>query len=125
MSPGSVKHDEHIVFSLSMAFFPTNRQPEPVSGESIFLPSDDLPGGYLNHGWLDDTIVVGAGLRDEVCNSILVDVATALRGHTLCTVGNGTSAAEAAEIREAAERREATEIHGTVQNSQPRMDTPA
>lgn len=85
MSPGSVKHDEKVVFSVSMAFFPTKRQPEPGSGESIFLPSDDLPGGYLNHGWLDDTIVVGAGLRDEACNSILVDVATALRGHTLCT----------------------------------------
>lgn len=37
----------------------------------------------------------------------------ALRG------GNGTAVAKAAE------RREATEIHGTVENSQPRMETPA
>lgn len=73
-----------------MAFFPTKKD-----AESAALPDDtspfskqvvDTPGGWLNHGWLDDTLVVGAGLRDEQYDSIHVPVRDALQGHTLCPI---------------------------------------
>jgi hypothetical protein len=84
---GSVKIDEHVVFSVSMAFFPTKSTTEleaSAEWESPWRESGDTPGGYLSHGWLDDTLVVGAGLRDEAYDSIHLPVATALRGHALC-----------------------------------------
>lgn len=81
---GSVEIDKNVVFSVSMAFMPTKSMEEIGDGESPFRESQDSPGGYLSHGWLDDTIVVGAGLRDEAYDSIHLNVTTALRGHTLC-----------------------------------------
>lgn len=84
---GSVEIDENVVFSVSMAFLPTKSLAELAEGESPFRESQDTPGGYLSHGWLDDTLVVGAGLRDEVYDSIHLPVVTALGGHTLCSDG--------------------------------------
>ncbi|KAH7126528.1 hypothetical protein B0J13DRAFT_646643 [Dactylonectria estremocensis] len=84
---GSVEIDHDVVFSVSMAFFPTKSVGELAEGESPFRESQDLPGGYLGHGWLDDTIVIGAGLRDEAYDSIHLPMSTALRGHTLCSSG--------------------------------------
>ncbi|KAH8684090.1 hypothetical protein BGZ61DRAFT_455621 [Ilyonectria robusta] len=81
---GSVEIDKNVVFSVSMAFMPTKSMEEIGEGESPFRESQDSPGGYLSHGWLDDTLVVGAGLRDEAYDSIHLNVTTALRGHTLC-----------------------------------------
>lgn len=81
---GSVKIDEQVVFSVSMAFFPTKSTSELVEGKSPWQVSTDAPGGYLSHGWLDDTLVIGAGLRDEAYDSIHLPVDAALRGHTLC-----------------------------------------
>lgn len=68
-----------------MAFLPTKNADEILEDESPFKQSQDTPGGYLGHGWLDDTLVVGAGLRDEAYDSIHLPVTDALRGHTLCT----------------------------------------
>jgi hypothetical protein len=82
MFVGSVESDRQVVFSVSMAFFPTEKA--AVKGKSPWRKSGDVPGGYLNHGWLDDTLVVGAGLRDEKYNSIHLPVDTSLRGHKLC-----------------------------------------
>ena len=82
---GSVKSDEEVVFSVSMAFFPTKGALHATSGgDSFWKTSQDSPGGYLHHGWLDDTLVVGAGLRNEQYDSIHIPVDVALRGHTLC-----------------------------------------
>ncbi|KAF4981684.1 hypothetical protein FZEAL_2571 [Fusarium zealandicum] len=82
---GSVEIDNDVVFSVSMAFLPTKSAADLAIGESPFKESQDTPGGYLGHGWLDDTIVVGAGLRDAVYDSIHLPMAAALRGHTVCS----------------------------------------
>ncbi|KAF7563918.1 hypothetical protein G7046_g181 [Stylonectria norvegica] len=95
---GSVEIDKNVVFSVSMAFLPTKKS-VLLDGETPFEKSTDTPGGYLSHGWLDDTIVVGAGLRDEVYDSIHVRVSTALRGHKLCAIGK----ADAPEIPDISE----------------------
>ena len=84
---GSVKIDEHVVFSVSMAFFPTKSAADlavSAEWESPWGASSDSPGSNLSHGWLDDTLVVGAGFRDEAYGSIHLPMATALRGHALC-----------------------------------------
>lgn len=71
-----------------MAFFPSKKDAEFAASPEDKSPFSkevaDTPGGYLNHGWLDDILVVGAGLRNEQYDSIHVPVADALRGHTLC-----------------------------------------
>ncbi|KAM5372454.1 hypothetical protein ACJZ2D_007492 [Fusarium nematophilum] len=86
-TPRSVEIDKDVLFAVSLAFLPTK-----VAGKdkTPFIKSTDTPGGWLNHGWLDDTIVVGAGLGDEMYDSIHLPVETALSGHTLCG-GGGTS----------------------------------
>lgn len=82
-----MKADDEVVFSTSMAFFASNNaQDGATSSEQApyWKESKNTPGGYLNHGWLDDVIVVGGGVRDEQYNSVHLDMATALRGHTIC-----------------------------------------
>jgi hypothetical protein len=74
--------DRDVVFSVSMAFMPTKKS--TAMGESPFKPSEDHAGGWLSHGWLDDTIVVGAGLRDAAYDAIHLPMRMALQGHTLC-----------------------------------------
>ncbi|KAF5001393.1 hypothetical protein FDECE_10956 [Fusarium decemcellulare] len=81
---GSVEIDQDVVFSVSLAFLPTKSAKLIAKGVSPFTRSTDVPGGYLNHGWLDDTLVVGAGLRDEMYDGIHLPVRVALRGHVLC-----------------------------------------
>jgi len=66
-----------------MAFLPSKKT--YTLGETPFKPSQDNAGGWLAHGWLDDTIIVGAGLRDAAYDAIHLPVATALQGHTLCS----------------------------------------
>ncbi|KAJ3534852.1 hypothetical protein NM208_g7379 [Fusarium decemcellulare] len=66
----SVEIDQDVVFSVSLAFLPTKSAKLIAKGVSPFARSTDVPGGYLNHGWLDDTLVVGAGLRDEMYDGI-------------------------------------------------------
>ncbi|KAF7556325.1 hypothetical protein G7Z17_g1542 [Cylindrodendrum hubeiense] len=70
LDTSSVEIDKNVVFSVSMAFLPTKSTVELEEGGSPFKRSQDYPGGYLNHGWLDDTVVVGAGLRDEAYGSV-------------------------------------------------------
>ncbi|KAH6692226.1 hypothetical protein F5X68DRAFT_57009 [Plectosphaerella plurivora] len=81
---GSAEIDEDVVFSVSITFMPTNNATDLVEGQSPFLKSTEPPSGHLSHGWLDDTVVVGAGLRDEAYDAIHMPAVDALRGHTLC-----------------------------------------
>lgn len=82
---GSVQLDEDVVFSVSLTFFPTKNTTALSADESPFHKATETPGGYLGHGWLDDTIVVGAGLRDEAYDAVHMPALDALRGHKLCT----------------------------------------
>ena len=81
---GSAEIDEEVVFSVSMTFMPTKKSKQLAADESPFLASQDPPGYLLGHGWLDDTLIVGAGLRDEAYDAIHLPVTLALRGHALC-----------------------------------------
>lgn len=81
---GSREIDHNVVFSVSLAFFPTKHSSQMTENSTFIAPHRETPSGWLSHGWLDDTIVVGNGLRDLEYNTVHLDVATALSGHTIC-----------------------------------------
>jgi hypothetical protein len=81
LKAGSAEYDKNVVFSVSMAFFPNQDLTREAGEEKRSAGESDQ---WLSHGWLDDTLVVGAGLQDEHYDSIHMDVETATRGHTLC-----------------------------------------
>lgn len=81
LTPGSAEYDKDVVFAVSMAFFPKGDLKGEAEEDKRSTEDADQ---WLSHGWLDDTLVIGAGLRDEQYDSIHMDVETATKGHTVC-----------------------------------------
>ena len=79
---GAEEHDEKAVFSVSMDFFPGSSLGEgTASGEK--QPSYE-PSYALQHGWLDDTVVISGGYWNHKMVAYHMPMSEVLSGHHIC-----------------------------------------
>lgn len=86
---GARNLDNDVIFAISTTFYPSNytfsaQNSIAPGSEAVDAVWDSSPEAHLGHGWLDDTLVIGAGWRDLEMMAFHMPLATALKGHHLC-----------------------------------------